>query len=570
MIPSALATLLLALAPVRQGEEAQLVSYDLRRVLPRWDAGTEWRQTLLVAPAGDPASEPEWIGGDRYAGLLSFELLDLLNQILGDELRREGREMMVEGDTLAVLAPASLQQQVRGLLEGLEQALAGTLTVRVDSFRLAEGASEPSAVVMSDEEAQRLVASLSSAGSLQRTATLQLSAGRTEVLDEWQRTSYLRDYDVEVAQGMAIFDPQVDEALSGQRLALRALAVPGGAALSVLGLESELEELRELEIDLSGLLTQVEAPPMTLQGPHRLQSPKVVQTAFAFDTFLADGKALALTFDSALGERKVRSVVVLRRLANTLGSYVVRPIPGTNRSLIALDAGLFRPARFVPELELALGNRGRGQVPSAMAQLDFEGSGFLIEWLKARFSIWRPFGPWILVVTDPAWDRDAGAQLDRLVKGVRPRVALTEASFELRSAGARAVRVRLPLLEGSSATVVVGRARTALTDHDAEIAQNAAVQDPQVTSVFEGLVLTCFQHGDLVELRGFAQLEGRSQEFSPGGGLATLERLDLRSLRFDERLRLDGGRTPQRIGSSAERSDSGLLLELGFAPAGGR
>jgi len=570
MISLALASLLLGLQASPQGEDSQLVRYDLRRVMPAWDSGTSWTQSLLIAPAFNWSAGPqEWIADDRYAALLSFELLDLLNQILGDELRREGREMLVEGDALSVLAPASLQQQVRTVLEGLEQALAGTLTMRVDSFRLAEGASEPSSVVISDEEAQKLVAALASSGSQQRTSTLQLSAGRTEVIDEWRRTPYLRDWDVEVAQGMTIFDPQIDEVRTGSRLVLRALAVPGGAALSVLQLESKLESLREVELELSGLLTQVEAPPMILPGPSRLQSPEVGQTAFAFDTFLADGKALALTFESALGGRKVRQVVVLRRVTSTLGSYVVRSIPGTNRSLIALDTGLFHSARFLPDIRDLEDAGGPGFQPQIQARLDFEGSGFLVEWLKARFSIWRPFGPWILIVTDPAWDRDAGAQLDRLVKGLRPRTGLSEASFELRASGARVVRARLPLLEGSSACLVVARARTALTDYNAEIAQSASVHDPIMGSVFEGLALSCYLQGDMAELRGLGQVAGASQMLDPGGNLGVMEWVETSSLRFDERLRLGDGRA-QRIGPGAERNEGGLVLEFTLAPSSGR
>src|SRR5262245_66493508 len=90
-----------------QSEESVLASYDLRAVLPRWDAGPSWSQSLLEPPVVGFLKEENTIEGTlNYADLTAFELLDLLTQVLGDELRREGRELMVEGDKLSVLEPA--------------------------------------------------------------------------------------------------------------------------------------------------------------------------------------------------------------------------------------------------------------------------------------------------------------------------------------------------------------------------------------------------------------------------------------------------------------------------------
>jgi hypothetical protein len=568
MIRTVLAALLLTPPSLAaQAEESQLVTYDLRRVMPRWDEGNSWQQTLLVPPVLNPRDEIHWIPAERYGGWLSFELLDLLNQILGDELRREGREMLVEGDALTVLAPAALQQQVRVILEGLEQALAGTLTLSVDVFQLAEGAPEPASVLLSDEEGQKLVAALAASGSAQRTTTVQLSAGRTTVVDSILAVPFLWDHDVEIAQEITAFDPLMSETRSGTRLVLRAAAQPGGALLSVLQLGSELRGMRDIELSLEGTLTRSDKPPFRLPGPARVQSPDLDLVSFAFDTFLPDGKALALGFESNLAGKKARQVVVLRRLASTLGSYVVRQIPGTNRSLIALDAELFRPARL--ETDVAVSKEPtQGLSPLATASLSFETSGFLIEWIKARFSIWRPFGPWILIVTDPAWDRDANAQLERLVKGLKPRTSLSEATFELRAGSARTVRARLPLLEGTRAGLAVAHGRTALLDYDVEVAQGASVHDPLVSSLFEGLVLSCLAQGDLAEVRGLAQLVTAAAPIEAGGvGFGKFECFETQTLRFDERVRVAPGR-PLRLGPVAEKGVAGLVLELTLAPLG--
>lgn len=572
MIRTTLAALLLALPTFAQAEDSQLVSYDLRRILPRWDAG-DWSQSLLLPPLSHPHADSAAIPADRYGELLSFELLDLLNQILGDELRREGREMLVEGDALTVLAPAALQQQVRALLDGLEQALAGTVTLRVEFFTLAEGAAEPASLLLADDEAQKLALSLAASGSPGRAFTLQLSAGRTDVLDARRSIPFLFDYNVEIAQGIGVFVPAMGETSSGVRLALRAGAVPGGTALTVLGIASELRALRSLELDIAGIVTQSDKQPYRIGGPDLLQSPEVDLASFAFDTFLPDGKALALSFESALAGKKLRQLVLLRRTASTLSSFVARPIPGTNRTVVALDAGLFRGARLETALEIGVQDEYGGQAllaPAATATLTSETAGFLLEWLKARFSIWRPFGPWILVVTDPAWDRDALAQLERLVKGLKPRTGLSEATFELRTGGARPVRARLPVLEGSRAGLAVGLGRTAITGYSAEVAQNAAMHDPFVGAIFDGLVCSLLAQADSAELRGLAQLTNSGGMVKAGGqdSFGAFERIEAQQLRFDERWKLAEGRT-LRLGGVTEKGETGgLVLEVTLAPLG--
>src|SRR6185503_18179932 len=108
--------------PVQQGEENVLVTYDLRAVMPRWDASEEWGQTLLTPPAVEP------FDGD----------LPTIEDTLG-YADLTWRELVVEGNVLSVMAPQSLQEQVRSILDGLQTALAGTVPMRVEVLTLGEG-----------------------------------------------------------------------------------------------------------------------------------------------------------------------------------------------------------------------------------------------------------------------------------------------------------------------------------------------------------------------------------------------------------------------------------------------
>jgi len=560
-----------ATAAASQGEESVLVTHDLRALLPRWDSGAGWSQSLLVAPVASPSEAQVSIEGSlQYGELAAFEVQDLLGQILGDDLRREGRDLMVDGHALTVLAPPAQQEQVRAVLEALGSVMGATAAVRVDVLTLGEGGGEAvPAGVLSEEEAARLVTTLVGRGAKHESATLELSAGRTAALDAQRVIPFLFDYDVEIAQGILVFEPVMARSREGLRLVLRGAGVPGGLRLSSVCVRSErLGEIGELELRLSGLVNQGEGEgAQRLDGPTTVQSPDVRVSAFAFDTFLPDGKALALSLETNLGAARARELVLLRHAGGTLGAYVARPVPRTSRTLIALDAGLFRPARLACGIEWD--DDERGLRPSIAATLDSELSGFLLQWLKARFSVWRRFGPWILIVTDPAWDRDAAAQLERLVKGQRAPAGLRTLALDLRAGATVPVRARLPVLDGSSVGLVQARGRTAVLGYRVEVAQGAAAPDPSVDSVFEGLAVTLELQGPALSARGLVQvLDGPPSVLDPRYPvIGPIQRFEARRLRFDERFVLPEGRPgPVFVGGNAERGE-GLVLELSVAGA---
>jgi hypothetical protein len=555
-----------------QTDESVLATYDLRVVMPRWDASPKWSQSLLVVPAASPHQGLASLDATlEYADLTAFELLDLLTHMLGDELRREGRELMVEGHALIVLAPPALQEQVRSILQGLEAALSGTLAVGVDVLTLPEDGGElPPAGPLAEEEVTRLIAAAIARGAQHRSYQLELSAGRTARLDAHRNVPFLFDYDVEIAQASMVFAPVMSATREGIRLALRGLAVPGGLALSAVIVRSDLlGEIERQPLTARGMVNHLEGGPTeVLDGPNAIQSPQVLVRGLSFDTFLPDGKALALTFEAALGAARTRELVFLRRRGGSMSSYVVRPIPRTNRTLIALDADLFRLPRLRADAQPWPDGYGHLQ-PSVVAHFEGEPSTFLLEWMKVRFSVWRRFGPWILIVTDPTWDRDAAAQLDRLVKSLPPPAGLLGVAVDLRRQGrepAFPVRLRVPMLAGSSAGFVLCRGETAVTGFDVEVAQGASVVDPIVSAVFDGLALALDLEGTNLEARGTAQLfETPIAGLDPGYSvLGPIERPEPRVLRFDERRALsDGGRGPVRIGATSERHDQpALALEI--------
>jgi len=571
-----LALLTAALGDGGAQESTVLASYDLRAVLPRWDDGTSWSQSLNHLPGVGPEQETSEAGGN-YSDMAAFEVLDLLTQVMGDELRREGREMLVDGSALTVLAPEPVQEQVRAVLDALRQALAGTIAVRVDVLALGDGSSVdlvPSSV-LADDEAAKLVASLIGRGAQQRSFQLELSAGRTAWVDARRRVPFVFDYDVEIAQGSVVFAPFVPELRDGVRMGLRGLPVNGGLALSsVLMINDLLGKISERKLLLRGQLNRI--PPNQaevvsselVKGPGAVQMPQTLVRALAFDTFVPDGKALVLSLETDLGPARTREVVILRRLGGSMTSYVARPIPRTNRTLIALNVELFRTPSLVSSLVTEHDDYDHPQA-QVVANFDAEAPSFLVEWVKVRFSVWRRFGPWILIVTDPAWDREAASDLERLIQSRRGNVRLVQAGVDLRAQGRETpfpVRARLPVVAGTSVGLVVGRAFTYLGAYQVEVAQGASVPDPVMQCMFEGLAMTWAVDPTTCEAAGIAQLlDAPPATFDPAYDLmGPLDRPEPRVLSFDERLNLPEGPTARaRIGMASDRPEQqGLTVEL--------
>ena len=560
--------------------ESTLASYDLRTVIPRWDAATSWSQTLTVPPAGYPDGDlPDADVMNFYGEPGVYEILDLLTQILGDELRHEGSDVSLDGTSLVLLAPPAVHEQVRAVLTALETALSDTITVQVDVLSFAEnGAQETAATsnVLSSEEASRLVTTLVGRGAQHREFLLELSAGRTAWIDQRKSVPFVIDYDIEIAQASFVYDPIVVETFDGLRLLLRGVPVDGGVMLSALILQSDLlGEPKERMISLNGQMAVMDQEKVQLiQGPQSLQVPDVLVRALAFDSFMEDGKALLVTTACDIAGQENRQTLLLRRAGGKLASTGSYPIPRTTRTLLVVNSELFRPARF--DFHVSPWDGEYDSHPSLVATLDCESSPFFQEWLKYRFSVWRRLGPWALIVTDPAWDQDAPGELERLLAARRPRTRVLASEVSLEAQGATQaipVHFSLPVLEGSSCAAVIGRTTTTITDFDVEVAQAVSTPDPRVSAIFEGLAIGLTLSGTqgpalTLETRGVARLLDAATgpvdlRYPMMGGLETRA---ADRFQFDERagLTLAPGQAARlRIGPRLQRVErEGLAIEI--------
>jgi hypothetical protein len=589
MILGHLATLLtLGLQTVPASQESSLVLHDLHDVLPRWDGSEAWTQSLLFPPATHPEQDPVWAESESE-DLDSFDVLDLLSQVLGDELRREGREIAAEDGQLSVLAPEPIQRRVQAVLESLRASLGATVQLQVDVLTLAPsaGGELPQTLqvpsVLPAAEVQARINGLVGAGAQRQSFETELTIGKTAWLDARRRIPFVIDYDVEIACTSLVYDAVTAETYEGTRIGLRAWPARDGLGLATVVMRSELlGPIQSVPLGMKGRVamtdgTRPNAEDLAIvEGPGKIDSPRVLERALALNLTIPDGQAVALSFDVDLEGVRRREVVFLSRTAGELAPYVARQVPQTNRTLIALDTELFKPVRLAlsttPE-EGSWRTRTRGglETPWVQSMASFDPPSYLSEWIKLRFSVWREFGPWILIVTDPAWDRDAATELERLVASRRDAPALVEATLDLVEGGEsprHPVRARFPMLSGSEAGIAIGRGSTVVADYDVEVAQGSGVADPLIDCVFEGLATRLRVETVSAEARGIAQVLGAPRVFDP-----EYEMVGPLAFPQPQVLRIDGRRA---LGASGRvrfgaRTEGGswpsLSLELAVGPA---
>lgn len=578
-----IATLLVALsallpAPIlNDGEledESTLVRYDLRPVTPRFDDGTEWQEPIFPVVAGSP--EEHVSISELYSQAPPEVVLDVVTRILGDEMLRKGRVVMLDGNTsLLVLAPPSVQDQIQRILDTLTGALSASERLRMDVFTIPQAGGDELVAdgVLSVAEADALAAELVGRGAAHRTSTLELLPGRTTVLDQTRMVPCLTDYDVEIAQASMAFDPVVAELREGLRVLVRGAVTGDGLTVSMVLSDSALiGDIGERPLGLRGGVGDAQEGGMLyIEGPTSIQVPDVRSHAVAFSTHVPADGVVAFASESKRGADGARHVVMLRRTGGISAAFTQATF-GTVR-LMMVNSEAFGLPRFRIE-GASLGWDDFGAHPSPVATLVSEPSAFLFDWLKYRFSVWRRLGPWAIVVTDPAWDNQAGRELEQLLGSLDLAQETVRVTADLEDAqGTRLARWSLPLLAGTRCGAFVGHSTSALVDFDVEVAQFATVSDPVVAPLFEGLSLALDVSGGpghVIDASGLAQrierpILGRSEALNFNGPFTGgLDRPTIERLVFSERATVSSGETLTVGASSARPSEApGLRLVVG-------
>jgi len=272
-----------------------------------------------------------------------------------------------------------------------------------------------------------------------------------------------------------------------------------------------------------------------------------------------------------LGGTSASHFIVMRQLGKTTPALVSAQIRGTTRTLALVNAELFRSPEFQiasrPHVGEMLG------YPIVSATLSAEYSSFLYDWLRYRYSVWSPIGPWVAVVTDPAWDARGVEALEELVRGADTEDDLIEVQVDMVSSEDETeppVRWSVPILAGTQCGSVLGISSTVVRDYDVEVAQYAAVPDPYVQPTFNGLALSIEVSNGGGASKWILDVQGTGQFFrgpvptfeSDGPVNGRIDRPEYDVLNVNERMTLrrqQGSPTQVRVGPHARRADHGVL-----------
>ncbi|MEW6073536.1 MAG: hypothetical protein AB1726_13210 [Planctomycetota bacterium] len=559
--------------------ESVLEVYDLRPLMPRFDAGPSWSRSLVLAPGNrwrDRESSLAYLPQVEEGG--ADVIVDLLTESLGDELRFEGRQISLEAEgRLLVVAPPAVQERVAATLAAFAAVLASSVQLTVDILDLegSLGDAWPAASFLPAEAVERAIATALGRGGAHRRFQVGLSAGRTAGLDQMRRFPIVFDYDVEIAQGSFVPDPVVLEIEEGVRILLRGAPQAGGLALSVVFQSGASLGVKEHPVKLGGAVSREDRGGLTsVLGPQSFQAVDLLARAAAFDTFLPDGQALVFAAQDDLGGKQAAQIVYLRRSGGEVAAQRVQKLPGSTQTLLLVNSESVVPPAMTVYLDRTEREEPFDFHPDLQAVLSVEPSLFLFDWISNRFVAWRRLGPWAVMITDPAWDRDAAPALEALLASWKPRreVLGLEVTLSVQGGHPRVpVRWRLPVRPGSACGLLLAVSGSTLVDFDVEVAQFACVADPQVAPTFDGLCLavtpSVVAGGTALDVRGLARLLARGPRptFDPQHDvIGAVDQVAGDRLVIDERRVVGGAPASLVVGGDAKEGDRSVLrLEIG-------
>src|SRR5262249_47972001 len=161
--------------------------------------------------------------------------------------------------------------------------------------------------------------------------------------------TFLRDYDVEIAQRAGVPDPVIGTARVGMHLLLRGSPSTDGVTLALFLHHGELQgEVRKREFPISTCIVS-ERGPVYEELARDLHGPDILFRSLARNTYVRDGQALVASLALQGARTRTQEVLVLRLAGE-------RPAPlqtlrvdtagadGTRtRELTIVDAGLLVP-----------------------------------------------------------------------------------------------------------------------------------------------------------------------------------------------------------------------------------
>lgn len=465
------------LRPIASVDASAPVGVDLRLHL-----SSAWIDSL------EPASYDVRLGEGAE---ISIDLcLEAVERAIRDAEGATVSSVRVFAGRLEVTGDEAAHQAAQSTIQALLAIASDGVSVdviRVPAGRLPRGVK----AVLNASEATALLETLKDLP----TSREDVALGRRAVLGVESVTSFLQDYDVEVAQGSVGADPTVSVLRTGLHLGLRVdLAADGRSLVTrVWGRDGELlGDMRTIELDaFAG------AP---------IQLPRMATSVFGTSGILEPGGALVLDHDGGGAEGVIVRVTPrpdnrtdTRRVA-ALGEHVLNgmrfeplklpyasPSQGWSEPEEELaeqtspwDSGDVGVTTFIEDV-LGLPRIARSVVPIG-SRAFFSGSDADRARLNEAVAAYSSGAAKVTFALEIAYAMLTAEQAQAL-----------RASGDFSGFAAEASTQRLvgSAIEGDTMMLVGGIESTYLRDHDIEIASGAMIPDPVLDTTFEGISVWC-------------------------------------------------------------------------------
>ena len=448
------------------------------------------------------------------------ELRDLVFSCVIHDSKHEVR-IDPDGDALRVTADAEVQGEVERIVRELGGALDGEEQIELRVLH-GELVDLDAPALLDRKEADRREAQLArgDTSGVWRSGRIHTSggAGRLFDLDE---TTYLMDYEVEIAHGAELFDPIVATLSTGLTAVARASRSAGGVLLDLaVGMSEPAGPMRErllrpklwLTSPLSIRSDQARGQdPSTTGGtivtgpvPLKIEIPSTRCLGVAGTFLIPDGKALWIPcrVDTTSGSfRFVLDVRAdgaarpqVRHLARNpdwkVDRFLLR-VPSVERTGIELQpfgGNSLRPGLSWQEGDetwwpsrVTLAARDPGDIEERLRQL-------VVSQPDAYLAVQRLGGEWWLALSQVPLD---DATLHSIETAFAPPAA--SASLEIEGCVERGddtiARFSLPLLAGASATIWSGVSSSFVAGWGVDVAGDTAIGNPDVGAYLDGFAL---------------------------------------------------------------------------------
>ncbi len=476
------------LAQDSAADDLKMVSHDLAGLSFAEQQGGG--QVLLPSLRWSENDEEEFTEG-RISGVSHF--VGLIESLYGAGLSAEGcRATYTPDGRLLVVGPAQLQADIANTIEFFRSVSAASAELTLD-FAVIPGSVEVPSLIDIDQ-----VPGLLEAASRHSSHVLQVSTGKSASIAAGWRRYLVLDFDVEIAQGTVILDPLMGDFFEGFSATVSAAPCEGGLLLGLIAKRgARLDQTPDKELGMRALLGGEHGAEFTDLSAS-VQSPASANRSCAFSAMLPTGKALVVT--TRAGASDGTELMILRQSGGQLSPWSEYDL-GQGERLVFADPACALAPRVVASGRGLLAGGPSGLIPihsDPRLSVDFAqvGAGLVKESMLAnpRTSNVDEMGPWLVLWPRPGsrGGDSAGSHETQRARFDSLRASSKQYEVELRLRtpdGDTGSLVRLPLREGTSASVVLGVERLMVRDYDVEVAGNSATPDPTIAASFEGLAL---------------------------------------------------------------------------------